>query len=478
MDTVYLYNTEDRKKVPFSCSNDAVRLYCCGPTVYNYAHIGNMRTYIFEDILKRVLLAAGYSVRHVVNITDVGHLTSDSDTGDDKMEVGARREGTTVWDIARHYTDRFMTHIADLNIRDADAWPRATDHIDDMIELIQTLESKGYTYVTDDGVYFDTARFPRYAEFAHLDPDQLQGGSRVALGDKKNKTDFALWKFSPRDKKRAMEWSSPWGVGFPGWHIECSVMSIKHLGQPLDIHCGGIDHIQIHHTNEIAQVEAATEQKYCNYWIHGEFMVMDSGKMSKSKGGFITVDTLKEQGIDPLAYRLFCFSAHYRSPLKFSMDTVQESEKTLQRLRRTIQEKCSFSSCDETELSGVMADFYSAIYDDLNMPRALAWLWTLLRNSTVSPEVKGAAVQKSEEVFALDLLKKEEKSVRKNDVVFPAGVFSESEMEELSSLVQERKAARKQRNFETADAIRDTLKNRGIVLSDRPDGSVECNLQE
>ncbi|MGM0442956.1 MAG: cysteine--tRNA ligase [Fibrobacterota bacterium] len=475
MSKVYLYNTEERAKQEFT-ADGTVGLYCCGPTVYNYAHIGNMRTYIFEDVLKRVLRTAGFPVKHVVNITDVGHLTSDGDTGDDKMEAGAAREGRSVWDIAAHYTDSFMQNVDDLNILHADVWPKATDHIDDMIDLVKRLEEKGYTYKTSDGIYFDTSKFPAYADFARLDPEQLQGGSRVEMGEKRNKTDFALWKFSPTDKQRAMEWDSPWGVGFPGWHIECSAMSLKYLPQPLDIHCGGIDHIQVHHTNEVAQVEAATGKPFCRNWIHGEFMVMDSGKMSKSKGNFITVDTLKEEGIDPLAYRLFCFSAHYRSPLTFSMEILRESAATLNRLWETVKERTAEGPVDDSERDKQMEGFYEAVRDDLNMPRALAWLWTTLRDKSLSPQLKYAAVKEADDVFALDLFRK----ANQGDVVIGATLFAPDcglerpEMERIAALSAERSAARKEKDFERADAIRDELGAQGLILKDRPDGRVTC----
>lgn len=461
--------------MPFSAEGSTVGMYCCGPTVYNYAHIGNMRTYIFEDVLKRVLRLAGYPVRHVVNITDVGHLTSDADKGDDKMELGAAREGKSVWDIARHYTESFMQHVADLNIDEPDVWPRATEHISEMIDLITALEKKGYTYITSDGVYFDTSKYPAYADFAQLNADEMQEGSRVDMGEKKHKTDFALWKFSPTTTQRAMEWDSPWGVGFPGWHIECSAMSVKYLGQPLDIHCGGIDHVQVHHTNEIAQVEAATGKKYCNTWVHGEFMVMDSGKMSKSKGGFVTLDTLKDAGMNPLAFRLFCFSAHYRSPLTFSMEMVVEADKTLRRLIKAVQKNCRPGAYSE-DLSEVMAGFYKAVFDDLNMPKALAWLWTLLRDQKISAEAKEAAVRRAEEVFALDLFSVEEPSCEQvGNVCFMSmeDVPSE-EKEEIATLVEDRKAARREKDFARADALRDRLAEKGVVLRDRPDGTVEC----
>jgi cysteinyl-tRNA synthetase len=271
----HIYNTATRSKELFTPLHDIVGMYCCGPTVYNYAHIGNLRTYIFEDVLKRALFSLGYKVKHVINITDVGHLVSDADTGEDKMEKGAKREGKSVWDIAAFYTQKFMENIRDLNIQAPDLFPKATGHIPQMIAMVQELERKGLTYRTNDGIYFDAMKFPAYAGFARLDPASIRAGERVDMGDKRSPTDFALWKFSPSGAQRQMEWKSPWGVGFPGWHIECSAMALAYLPQPIEIHCGGTDHVRIHHTNEIAQAEGATGKQFVRYWLHGEFLVID-----------------------------------------------------------------------------------------------------------------------------------------------------------------------------------------------------------
>lgn len=479
MKDVILYNTELRKKVPFTPAKTEVGMYCCGPTVYNYAHIGNMRTYVFEDVLKRVLLLSGYSVKHVVNITDVGHLTSDGDHGDDKMEAGAAREGKSVWDIAQHYTDAFMQNIVDLNILDADLWPKATDHIQEMIDMVQELIDKGFTYTTSDGIYFDTDKFPQYGDFARLDMENLQEGSRVEMGDKRKKTDFALWKFSPKDEQRAMEWESPWGKGFPGWHIECSAMSLKYLGQPLEIHCGGIDHVPIHHTNEIAQVEAATGKKYCNTWIHGEFLVMDNGKMSKSSGSFITVDTLKEQGIDPLAFRLFCFSSHYRKQLTFSLENVEAAAVSLTKLRALTQKECAdTASTESSAVEKVLEEFYGAVLNDMNMPQAMGWLWTMLKDSSIPADVKRGAVEEAEKVFALDLFRVEEV----NDSVVDGVRFinadgkSEAELSAIAKLINDRVTARAEKDWARADEIRDELNAQGVTVADGADGTTECSF--
>ena len=479
MKEVLLYNTALRDKVPFKPAKTEVGMYCCGPTVYNYAHIGNMRTYVFEDILKRMLCMAGYTVKHVVNITDVGHLTSDGDTGDDKMEKGAAREGKSVWDIANHYTEAFMSNIKDLNILDADFWPKATDHIQEMIDMVQDLMNKGFTYTTADGIYFDTSKFPQYVDFARIDLENLQGGNRVDMGEKKSKTDFALWKFSPKDEQRAMEWESPWGIGFPGWHIECSAMSLKYLGQPLEIHCGGIDHVPIHHTNEIAQVEAATGQKYCNTWVHGEFLVMDNGKMSKSSGSFITVDTLKELKIDPLAFRLFCFSSHYRKQLTFSVENVEASAVSLSNLRKLVQKECSESgSTDSAAVETILEEFYSSVLNDMNMPLAMGWLWTMLRDHSISAEVKRSAVEKAETILALDLFRVEiEQELIIDGVKFVnAEGKSESELKVIASVISERKAARAAKDWAKADLMRDKINSLGISVADSADGTSVCTF--
>ncbi len=480
---LYLYNTASRKKELFEPQHDEVGLYCCGPTVYNYAHVGNFRTYIFEDILKRTLLSLGHKVKHVVNITDVGHLTSDADSGEDKMEKGAQREGKSVWDIAAFYTEKFMENIHDLHISDADVWPKATDHIQEMIDCIKALEENGITYRTSDGIYFDTTKFPTYCDFAGLDPENLEAGSRVDMGEKKNPTDFALWKFSPKDVKRQMEWDSPWGKGFPGWHIECSAMSLKYLKQPIDIHCGGIDHIRIHHTNEIAQVEAASNKQYVRFWLHGEFLVLDKGKMAKSAGGFITLDKIKEKGIDPLAYKLFSYSAHYRTPLTFSWEGLQSAENSLNNLRSLILKETVGvqESKDAKSVEAVLQDFWQALYDDLNMPKATAALWEIVRNTTIEPSIKKAAYLQIDSILALDLFAgKQEKVVAASSMdggdvrVVSTGDVSDEIAQEIISMVTERKLARKNKDFALADTLRDKLKAMQVEVKDMPDGSTEC----
>lgn len=478
-----LYNTASRQKEEFVPLHDTVGMYCCGPTVYNYAHIGNLRTYVFEDVLKRVLLSLGLKVKHVVNITDVGHLTSDADTGEDKMEKGAARENRSVWEIAEFFTSKFKENIRDLNILDPDFWPRATDYIPQMIELVKKLESGGFTYRTSDGIYFDTTKFPSYCDFARLDPSSLRAGERVDLGEKRNVTDFALWKFSPVDKKRQMEWESPWGIGFPGWHIECSAMANALLPQPIDIHCGGADHIRVHHTNEIAQSEAATGKPFVKYWVHGEFLVLDKGKMAKSGGNFVTLDSFKEQGISPLAYRMFCFTAHYRSPLTFFWDGVKASAQSLANLKKMIPQT-SGAQVDNGNVKEVLQPFYTAVDDDLNMPRAVAALWDLLRDESINPDLKRAAVIEADKILGLDLASVEHKAEKVIDsqdlkIKFESRTQLPDDVQKiLIDKLRGRKQARIDKDFGRADFIRKQLAEAGVIIKDMPDGSIECNISD
>ncbi len=374
---IRLYNTLTQRKDEFApIEPGKIRLYTCGPTVYNYAHIGNLRTYVFEDVLKRVLTTGGYQVRHVMNVTDVGHLTSDADVGEDKMEKGAAREGKTVWEIAEFYWQAFRRDMARLNLLEPDVWCKATDHIAEQITMVQTLEQKGYTYTIEDGVYFDTSRLRDYGKLARLDVAGLQAGARVEMvAGKRNTTDFALWKFSPKDKQRLMEWPSPWGVGFPGWHIECSAMALKYLGERVDIHCGGVDHIAVHHTNEIAQAEAALGHQWVNCWLHAEFLVIPRGqsgeteKMAKS-GEFLKLDVLVEKGYDPLDYRYFCLGAHYRQQLAFTWEALDAAKIAMGRLKRIVLDLRKEYRDGQKPIERWMAEFREAAEDDLNMPRA------------------------------------------------------------------------------------------------------------
>lgn len=446
---VQLYNTLTRTVEPFTpLQAGKVGLYTCGPTVYNYAHIGNLRTYIFEDILRRVLQLNGYTVNHVMNITDVGHLTSDADDGDDKMEKGAAREDKTVWEIAQFYTDAFMQDATDLNLLKPRVICKATDHIQEQIDLVLKLSENGFTYQTSDGIYFDTSKLPDYGKLAKLDIAGLSAGNRVEMGEKKHPTDFALWKFSPVKSKRQMEWNSPWGVGFPGWHIECSAMSLKYLGDHFDIHTGGIDHIPVHHTNEIAQNEGALGHQTVNYWLHGEFLLTNDERMAKSEGNFLTLQLLKDKGYDPLAYRYFCFSAHYRSKLNFGWEALDGAQNTLQNLRRQIQ---SWDKPTEVDTS-IMEQFTTAVNNDLDMPKALAVLWTMVR-SNLPTAIKHATVLEMDIVLGLQL--------NQSPAEIPPAVME---------LVLAREAVRKAKQWAESDKLRDELTRLGYSVEDTKTG--------
>jgi len=458
-----LFNSMGRKKEVFVPLKDKeVGMYCCGPTVYQYAHIGNLRTYVFEDILRRVLEFNGFKVKHVMNITDVGHLTSDADTGEDKIEVSAMKEKKNAWEIAEFYTKAFFEDTQKLNILKPTIVCKATDHIQEMIELILKLEKKGYTYTIDDGIYFDTSKFKEYGKLTGMSFEKLsaslKAGARVEYNpQKRNLTDFALWKFSPKDKKRQMEWQSPWGVGFPGWHIECAAMSMKYLGETFDIHCGGIDHIPIHHTNEIAEAEAATGKKFVNYWLHGAFLVLGKGvKMAKSKGNFITLGDLIEEGFDPLSFRYLCLTAHYRSELKFTKESLEFAQNSLNTLRENMRLIKEDLSGTERKNEEYMNKFLSAINDDLDMPKALATLWEVVREKRLSNMEKYELIKEFDKVFGLELLKEEEK---------------EKLPEEVKNLIIRREALRKIGNFKAADEIREKiLREFGILIEDTKEG--------
>ena len=460
-----MYNTLGREKQEFiPILEGKVGMYCCGPTVYNFAHIGNLRSYFFEDILKRVLLYNGYEVTHVVNITDVGHLVSDDDEGEDKMEKGSKREGKSVWEIADFYADAFIKDITDLNILLPTNWCKATDYIKEQISLIECLEKKGFTYKTSDGVYFDTSKFPEYGKLALLDVEGLEEGKRISFSDeKKNKTDFALWKFSPEGQKRQMEWDSPWGVGFPGWHIECSAMSMKFLGETFDIHCGGIDHIPIHHTNEIAQAEACTGKPFVKYWLHGEFLIEEKGKMSKSKEEFLRLPVLIEKGYSPMDYRYFLLMTHYRKKIKFSFENLDAARNGLNNLKEKISEVRKLSA--EKEIQSEMTEEYKnkftdSINDDLNVSEGLALLWEVLKNENLKPGEKIFLINDFDKVLGLKL---GEVLAEKEDKI-PMEVYE---------LIEKRKTAKQNKDFKLADTIRAEIKEKGYEVLDKKGGETE-----
>lgn len=461
---VFLYNTATRSKELFHpLHGNEVKLYCCGPTVYHYAHIGNLRTYIFEDLLVRALRREGFQVRHVVNITDVGHLTSDGDEGEDKMEKGAARTGQSVWDVARYYTEAFFKDYRALQLSEPTIWCRATDHIAEQIELIQVLEQKGYTYRTSDGIYFDSAKFSRYGDFAKIDVEKLWGGVRIDLGEKKLPTDFALWKFSPKEKKRQMEWESPWGVGFPGWHIECSAMAMHHLGETIDIHCGGTDHIRVHHTNEIAQSEAATGKQFSRFWLHGEFLRLDGEKMSKSSGDFLTLNSLIQKGYSPLDYRYFALGSHYRNYLTFSFEALDSARQSRLALLKRAQPLTTLATKIESPKALEWKKrFDEAVADDLNIPAALGILHSALRDDELSAGEKGALTLDFDQILGLKLDQEEPEPQREREHDITA--------EEVEQLLRERLEARKERDFSRADEIRQKL-SQFVEIKDTPQGT-------
>jgi len=456
---VKLYNTLTRTIEKFEPIGDPkVKMYTCGPTVYNFAHIGNLRTYIFEDTLKRVLKASGYDVFHVMNITDVGHLTSDEDTGEDRMELGAKRENKTAFEIADFYFNAFANDLKRLNIEEPDIWCKATDNIKEQIDFIKILEDKGYTYIISDGVYFDTSKVDDYGKLSKLDVKGLRAGARIDITDgKKNITDFALWKFSPKDKKRQMEWDSPWGIGFPGWHVECSTMATKYLGEHIDIHCGGIDHIPVHHNNEIAQSETALGHKWVNFWLHGEFLVLDKEeKMSKSKDNFTTLETLIEKGYDPLVYRYYCLNTNYGKALVFSWKAIDSASIALNKLKSKVIEYKKASLEDEILNLKYLEDFYKTCQNDLNISLGVGIMWDMINDNSISNANKYLILLEMDKILGLkfDTMKEEEQ------------VFDD----EIMKLVKERQEARKNKDFKTSDRIRNELLKMGIALEDSKDG--------
>jgi len=456
-----LFNTLNRRVEEFvPLTPGQVGLYSCGPTVYGYAHIGNLRTYIFIDILKRALALNGFRIKHVMNVTDVGHLTSDEDAGEDKIQMTAAKEHKTAWEISRFYEEVFKKNLTELKILPPDVWCRATEHISEQISLIKKLEEKGFTYRTEDGIYFDTSKFKRYGEFAHLDEAGLRPGVRVEVGYKRSPTDFALWKFSPKDKKRDMEWESPWGVGFPGWHIECSAMSMKYLGEHFDIHTGGIDHIPVHHTNEIAQSEAATDQQFVRYWLHANFLLIKSDKMAKSAGTFLTLQDVLKEGFDPLSYRYLCLTAHYRSELNFTWASLQGAANAFQNLKDKIAE--IRSSLDENKrdvkrIQSFQKKLQDAINDDLNIPGALGLFWNIIKNPELSNSEKYQLVLYFESILGLGFGENPQDNADLPD--------------EVKKLVEDRREARLKKEWKKADEIRQQIKGLGYDVEDISEGT-------
>ncbi len=487
-----LFNSMGRTLQPFVPQQAGhASIYSCGPTVYNYAHLGNLRAYVFTDTLRRILLFKGYSVTHVMNITDVGHLTSDADVGDDKMETAASREKKSVWDIAAYYTDAFHDDMTHLGILSPDHEPRATDYIEQMITFAQKLEADGHTYAIDDGLYFDTTTVADYGKLGMLDIEGQEAGARVEMAaGKKNPTDFCLWKKSPENSKRLMEWDSPWGTGAPGWHLECSVMSIDLLGAPFDIHTGGIDHRQVHHVNEVAQNQGytGTDHPGASFWLHNEFLVLGDDKMSKSKGGFLRLQTLIDEGIHPLIYRYFCLQAHYRKPLIFSWDALVAARAGYKRL--LLRMEALKEKTDTTGLSGEvnaaeapgglvdqLADELSgagkawleklddSLSDDLNTAQALAHLNELVADKRLKADDVLKLVALYDLVLGLQLfsMDAEQLAIRPKQTAI--------DEKAIKKLLIARKSARSAKDFARSDEIRDELKEKGVAIMDGPEGT-------
>lgn len=466
---ILFYNTLTRKKETFKPIEEGhVSLYSCGPTVYSTPHIGNMRAYSFVDLLVRTLKANNYNVKNLINITDVGHLTSDADDGEDKLEKASKETNTNAYDIAEEYTQVFYKYLQWLNIEQPSEYPKATDHISEQIDMIKELEELGYAYITSDGVYFDTSKFDAYDKLSKLDIHGLREGERVDFGEKKNKTDFALWKFSPEDKKRDMEWESPWGLGFPGWHIECSAMARKHLGNQIDIHTGGIDHIPIHHTNEIAQTEAITGESFVNYWMHVNFLQLlpENGqeqtsddaeiKMSKSKGTAYTLDQLVEKGIEPLTLKFLYLSAHYRNELKFNFEILETAQRSYDKLRHKIFDLKNGAKIETFSADDVSNSLLMHFNNDLDTPKAVAQFHSILNDKTISDKEKINAVQLFDSLTGLQLLD----FVPKEDDV----------PDSIKALVEQRLLAKSEKDWAKADSIRDEIHDLGYKLEESKEG--------
>ncbi len=462
---VYLFNTLTRKVENLIPNVDGkINMYTCGPTVYHFAHIGNLRCYIMEDILEKTLRYVGYDVKRVMNITDVGHLSSDADTGEDKMLKGAKRENKTVMEIAQFYTDAFFADCQKLNIKRPDVVEPATNCIDGFIEMVEKLLEKGYAYVAGDNVYFDTSKLKDYYVFSSQSEQELMVGVRDDVSEdsnKKNKSDFVLWFTKSKFDNQELKWDSPWGVGYPGWHIECSCISLKHLGEYMDIHCGGIDNIFPHHTNEIAQSEAYLGHKWCNYWFHVHHLTEKGNqKMSKSNGEFLTVSLLEQKGYKPIVYRFFCLQSHYRKPLEFSYEVLENVGVAYEKLHKKVLELKDDGTVDEAKFAEYRAKFEEVLSNDMNTSMAITMIYDVLRDE-MNDATKKALVASFDEVLSLDLTVAEE----------AAAVDAELEAFVLAK-IEERKAAKKEKDFAKADAIRAELLEKGIQIKDTREGTV------
>ncbi len=468
--TVYLYNTKTRQKEEFKPLNEKmVTMYCCGPTVYSYAHIGNLRTYIFEDLIANTLRLAGYKVKHVMNVTDVGHLTSDEDEGEDNMLVAVKREKESVMEIARHYEDTFFRHTSELGLKRPTIVCRATEHIEDMIKFVKSLEDKGYAYFSNGNVYFDTSKFEKYGCLSGQKREDLKHGARTEQdSNKRNDSDFVLWFTSSKFENQILQWDSPWGRGYPGWHIECSAMSTKYLGERIDIHCGGIDHIPVHHENEIAQSEAHLGHEWVNFWLHMEFLNTKSGKMSKSTGGKTTIDTLKEAGYLPMHYKYFTLTSHYRSSAVFSDEALDGAKKAYENLCDAIAslkakvKDTSLSDTEKTELEKLKEEFNAYLFDDIKTPLAISHMWGVLKDNKKSDKVRLNYLLHVDNVFNLELKNVEAKKEQAVEIT-----------PEIASLLEQRKEARATKNWAKSDEIRDKLAALGVGVKDLSNKEIE-----
>ena len=456
---IQIYNTLTHSKEEFiPIDKEKIKIYSCGPTVYSYAHIGNFRTYVFVDSLRRMFKYNGYNLEHVMNITDVGHLTSDADTGEDKMEKAARKEGKNPFEIADFYTKAFMEDMQKLNIDMPNIISKATDNIEEMLEMVKEIIDKGYAYETSRGIYFDVSKLDKYPVLSNNKVEGQEAGARIEVDpEKKNPYDFAIWIKAPEN--HIMKWDSPWGKSYPGWHLECSAIGRKFLGKHFDIHTGGVDHIPIHHENEIAQSKGANGIIPANYWMHCEFLLVDGGKMSKSLGNIYTLKELKEKGIEPLAYKLFCFSSHYRNKLNFTFDGVKAAQISLNRLREAyLKHKEGNNEIEESIIKSYENKFHEAINDDLNIPFALSIVWEVAKENNKSKDY-AILLEKFDNVLGLDLINSEK--YNKVDIEIP---------ENVERLIEERKIARQEKNWVKSDEIRDKIKELGYAVKDTANG--------
>lgn len=459
-----LYNTLTKKIEPIvPHENGKIKMYTCGPTVYHYAHIGNLRCYIMEDILEKTLEYLDYQVKRVMNITDVGHLSSDSDSGEDKMLKGAKREHKSVLEIADYYTNAFLDDCEKLNIRIPKILEKATNHIEEYIEIITVLLEKGYAYISNGNIYFDTTKLEDYYSLTNHKEDEMVVGVRESVEadqNKKNQADFVLWFTKSKFDDQELKWDSPWGIGYPGWHIECSGISLKYLGEYLDIHCGGIDNIFPHHTNEIAQSEAFLGHPWCKYWFHVEHLNDETGKMSKSKGEFLTVQRLEEKGYSPIIYRFFCLHSHYRKTLIFSYPHLEESKNTYEKLKRKISHLKNEGEINLEQFIKYQEKFKDCLKDDLNTANVITVLYEIINHDIINGSTKLALIKEIDKILSLDLLKEEKKELDKEMI------------ELIDAKIKERNQAKKEKNFTLADQIREELELKGIFIKDTREGTI------